>query len=73
MKLGAWPNIPKPGRIHLRCPGCGRIASNVDRNQYDPPEAHIVVACCEKCCNGHPDCQPQFQRIAPERFVSVST
>lgn len=46
----------RPGRIHMRCPGCGRKQSNDHRTEYDPDRAVLREACCDKCCMGHKDC-----------------
>jgi hypothetical protein len=39
------------GKIHIRCPECGRKRSNVPRAFYDPEEAWLLETLCERCCN----------------------
>jgi hypothetical protein len=52
----------RPGRIHLRCPGCGRKYSNMMRAEdgQDPKKAVLAEICCDRCCLGHKDCGPQY-------------
>lgn len=38
----------KPGRIHMRCPTCGRKVSNVPRSGYDPHDAALLVIPCAR-------------------------
>lgn len=40
-----------PGRIHLRCPLCGRKQSNMWRAEHDPVRAVLAEIPCEK----HPE------------------
>lgn len=40
----------KSGRIHVRCPKCGRKISNSPRADYDPAEAMLIETHCPKCC-----------------------
>jgi hypothetical protein len=43
----------KLGRIHLECPHCGRKMSNMERAEYDPPHAVLMVMPCDKYrCSG---------------------
>ena len=49
----------KKGKIHLRCPYCGRKTSNVDRQDYDPEKAFLVEIACDNCCQGCKD-NPQY-------------
>ena len=42
----------KAGRIHLRCPKCGRKQSNMPRMPYDPPRAVLVEIFCNQCGAG---------------------
>lgn len=42
----------KPGRIHLRCPGCGRKQSNTHRVEGDPTRAVLVEILCGGCGMG---------------------
>lgn len=43
----------RPGKIHLRCPKCGRKQSNMDRHpEYDHPTAFLVELLCDKCGQG---------------------
>jgi hypothetical protein len=42
-----------PGRIHLRCPRCGRKQSNADRHpEHDHPTAYLLEIHCENCSMG---------------------
>jgi hypothetical protein len=43
------------GRIHIRCPKCGRKQSNAFRAEIDPPSAFLVETLCEKCSMGCKD------------------
>jgi hypothetical protein len=45
----------KAGRIHLRCPKCGRKMSNGPRADYDPLEAVLIETHCENCCGDDKD------------------
>lgn len=38
----------RSGRIHLRCPLCGRKMSNARRSEYDPPSAVLAEVACDK-------------------------
>jgi hypothetical protein len=43
----------RPGRIHLRCPGCGRKQSNMPRHpEHDHPTAFMVEILCDNCGAG---------------------
>jgi hypothetical protein len=42
----------REGRIHLRCPSCGRKMSNMPRDVYDPPLAMLMEVCCDRCSAG---------------------
>jgi hypothetical protein len=42
----------RPGRIHLYCTGCGLKRSNVQRAEYDPPQAVLAHLPCERCSDG---------------------
>lgn len=63
----------RAGRIHLRCPKCGRKQSNAPRSEYDPKEAALIETLCPKCCGGDfgeptyfaPDGREVFQEPAP--------
>lgn len=46
----------KAGRIHFRCPQCGRKMSNMKRDAYDPPRAVMTEIACPK----HSDQGEQF-------------
>lgn len=37
----------KSGRIHLRCPICGRKQSNTVRQEYDPINAFLFEVPCD--------------------------
>ena len=56
----------RPGRIHYRCPGCGRKQSNMPKRDGkdgyppDPKNAFLAETCCPKCCVGHKDCGVNF-------------
>lgn len=39
------------GKIHLRCPECGRKMSNVDREEFDPPDAFLAEILCGECAD----------------------
>lgn len=42
-----------PGRIHMRCPDCGRKQSNMTRHpEFDHPTAYMVELLCDKCGAG---------------------
>lgn len=45
----------RPGRIHMRCPTCGRKQSNMDRAPLDPPKAALLEVLCDKCGDGAKD------------------
>lgn len=45
----AWPKL-REGRIHMRCPSCGRKQSNMPRHN-DPAEAVTLVTDCPKCAD----------------------
>jgi hypothetical protein len=38
----------QPGRIHWRCPGCGRKTSNMPRESWNPQKAVVVMVPCAK-------------------------
>lgn len=43
----------RPGRIHIRCPRCGRKQSNAPRSEWDMPNAFLIeVACDKSSCSG---------------------
>lgn len=42
----------RPGRIHLRCPHCGRKQSNSRRGEHDHPAATLVQVACGACAMG---------------------
>lgn len=43
----------KPGKIHLKCRGCGNTRSNMDRSNFDPPTAAVMVLnFCPRCDKG---------------------
>jgi hypothetical protein len=43
----------KEGRIHFRCPVCGRKQSNMKRDEYDPEGAFLYEVACDKAkCSG---------------------
>lgn len=44
----------RPGRIHLRCPRCGRKQSNMPRAPLDPPKAFLLEVFCD-CIQGGKD------------------
>lgn len=50
----------RPGRIHVYCPHCGRKASNVERDEYDPPRAALVHMRCDRCGSGGKDSPETF-------------
>lgn len=43
---------PKPGRIHLYCPTCGRTKKNMRRCDGDLPNAAVLLTQCPKCNRG---------------------
>ena len=43
------------GKIHLRCPGCGRKMSNMWRDESDPPDAALAEVLCVRCGSGTKD------------------
>lgn len=45
----------RPGRIHLRCPRCGRKQSNTPRREWDPADAVLAETGCLKCGQGGKD------------------
>lgn len=46
----------RPGRIHVRCRGCGRKQSNAQRHsEYDHPTAFLVEDLCDNCDAGCKD------------------
>ncbi len=45
----------KPGRIHLKCPTCGRKMSNTERCEDDPAAAVLIETECPECADGHFD------------------
>lgn len=48
-------NKLRPGRIHLRCPRCGRKQSNVERGEHDPESTFLIEVLCDKCGVGYKD------------------
>ena len=42
----------RDGRIHVRCPQCGRKQSNAPRDELDPPAATLVEIPCPNCGAG---------------------
>ena len=40
------------GRIHLRCPKCGRKMRNIRREKNDHPKAVLVEILCPECVGG---------------------
>jgi hypothetical protein len=44
--------VLKPGRIHMRCPECGRKQSNMTRADYDHPTAFMMELLCDRCDAG---------------------
>lgn len=48
----------REGRIHIRCPQCGRKQSNALRESYDPPLATLAEIGCGDCAGsvGAKDC-----------------
>ena len=51
----------RPGRIHLRCPRCGRKQSNIPRHaEHDHPTAYLVELLCDKCGAGCKDETPVY-------------
>lgn len=50
-----------PGRIHLRCPKCGRKQSNARRHpEFDHPTAYLAEDLCDKCDAGCKDSAPTY-------------
>lgn len=45
----------REGRIHMRCPECGRKVSNTQRTEYDLPQAVLVENYCPDCAVGSKD------------------
>lgn len=45
----------RPGKIHTRCPVCGRKQSNMPRQKYDIAGAFLVELACPKCSDSSPD------------------
>lgn len=43
------------GKIHMRCPSCGRKQSNMNRENDDPANAFLVEIYCDNCCQGCKD------------------
>ena len=43
------------GKIHLRCPKCGRKQANQGRQAGDPPKAVLMELLCPECVNGNFD------------------
>lgn len=41
----------RPGKIHVRCPACGRKLSNASRGHMDPPKAFLIEVFCD-CTQG---------------------
>lgn len=50
----------RPGRIHMRCPRCGRKQSNVVRQKFDHPTAFMFEELCDKCDHGCKDIVPDY-------------
>ena len=51
----------KPGRIHLRCPSCGRKQSNMPRHpEHDHPTAFLAEVLCPNCDAGTKDAGTDF-------------
>lgn len=43
----------KPGKIHLKCGRCGNTRSNMDRADFDPESAVVMVLnYCPRCDKG---------------------
>jgi len=40
--------LPRAGRIRLRCPECGRVVVNAEREPHDPPAAVLLELVCDK-------------------------
>lgn len=50
----------RSGRIHLRCPKCGRKQSNMARYDCDPADAALAEVHCPKCASGSKDPGTQY-------------
>lgn len=50
----------KPGKIHLRCPYCGRKMSNMERAEWDVPEAFLCEIGCDRCSMGCKEPTPYY-------------
>ncbi len=61
-------NKLRPGKIHLRCPHCGRKHSNAERGEFDPARAVLLETLCEKCCQG---CKDGFEYYFDEKGKEV--
>lgn len=53
-------NKLQPGRIHVRCPKCGRKLSNAIRVERDPESAFLTEILCDRCSMGCKDCSPDY-------------
>lgn len=43
----------KPSKIHIKCRRCGKTLSNIDRSDYDPENAVVMVlSYCPSCDKG---------------------
>ena len=58
----------RPGRIHMRCPTCGRKQSNMLRHpEHDHPTAYMVEIECDNCGQGNKgDCPTYYTRNGRE-------
>jgi hypothetical protein len=51
----------RPGKIHMRCPKCGRKQSNMDRSaEHDHPTAYLMELLCDACGMGCKDDAPTY-------------
>jgi hypothetical protein len=50
----------KPGRIHVRCPVCGRKLSNMARGEDDPSSAVLAETWCPRCVGSDYDSGTDF-------------
>ena len=50
--LGKFHKL-RPGKIHLKCTACGSTRSNMNRSDFDPPNAVVMTLnFCPRCDKG---------------------
>ena len=60
-------------KIKLRCPHCGRVMSECDREKHAPPNAVLLETGCPRCVEGGFDDPHYFDSDGKEILVDPAT